>query len=127
VTALVDTSVLVEHEGAPRGRSDLPDEWAISAATLAELYLGVLQASTQAERSARLRTLAAVERRADPLPFDHNVARTFAEIVAEARSRGRKPRAMDAIIAATAIRYELPLYTYDRDFSAFAGLTVLQP
>jgi len=44
--------------------------------------------------------------------------------VAHARLRGRKPKILDALIAATALRHELPVYTQDDDFDQFPGVQV---
>ncbi len=102
----------------------LPDEGAVSVVTVAELHIGVLAAQEDRTRALRLRTLARVERLFEPLPVDVEVARRFAELVAHARLRGRKPKILDALIAATALRHELPVYTQDDDFDQFPGVQV---
>lgn len=76
-------------------------------------------------RAQRLRTLALVERDFQPLPVDDSVARTFAEIVADARRKHRQPRVVDALIAATAIANDLPLYSQDRDFELMPGVNLV--
>jgi predicted nucleic acid-binding protein len=112
---VLDTSVFIAREsGRPLGA--LPAGGAISVVTVAELHLGVLLAGDPAVREQRLRTLAAVEALFEPLPIDADVARTFAGLVAEARRLGRRPRIMDAWIAATAVAHGLPVYTQDEDF-----------
>jgi predicted nucleic acid-binding protein len=123
VKGLLDTSVFIAREQG-RGLADLPDEAAISVVTLAELHLGVLLASDDRIRAQRLRTLAAVERTFDPLPIDADVARRFAELVADARRRGRRPTILDAFIGATALANDVPVYTQDEDFDQFPGLRV---
>jgi predicted nucleic acid-binding protein len=50
------------------------------------------------------------------VPIDAGTAEVFAELVAEARRSGRRPKIMDIWIAATAVALELPLYTQDDDF-----------
>jgi tRNA(fMet)-specific endonuclease VapC len=52
-------------------------------------------------------------------------ARAFARVAASLRSAGRKPaaRAYDALIAASAIAADLPLYTCNPD--GFAGIDEL--
>jgi predicted nucleic acid-binding protein len=123
VKGLLDTSVFVAREqGRPIGA--LPDEGAISVVTVAELHIGVLVASDDRTRALRLRTLARVERLFDPLPVDSEVARRFAELVADARRHERKPKILDALIAATAVRHELPVYTQDEDFDQFPTVRV---
>jgi toxin FitB len=119
VRGLLDTSVIVA--GA---RPDL-DEAAISAMTLAELHYGVLRARTGVERAARLRRLAVVESAFDPLPIDDDVARAYGAIVSGARAAGRRPRTVDALIAATAVAHGLAVYTRDGDFVGLPGVDVV--
>jgi predicted nucleic acid-binding protein len=113
---LLDTSVFIARE-AGRPIVSLPDEQAISVVTLAELHLGVLRAKDGHTRARRLRTVSRVEREFDAIQIDTEVARTFASIVAEARAAGRRPSAMDAWIAATAVRHGLVVFTQDADFA----------
>jgi hypothetical protein len=64
----------------------------------------------------------------DPLPFDAAAARAFGRVAASLRPAGRKTaaRAYDAMIAATAIANELPLYTCNpSDFAGIDGLAVV--
>src|SRR5713226_1052648 len=99
--AVIDTSVLIRHERGLGTR--LPEDVAVSAATLAELGLGVLLTDDPGQRATRLATLTRVEREFEALPIDRVVAQRYAEIVAEAHRHGRRPKAMDALIAATAL------------------------
>jgi predicted nucleic acid-binding protein len=81
-----------------------------------------------AERAARQAHLQQAEADFDPLPFDAAAARAFGQVAASLRRAGRKPtaRAYDAMIAATAIANDLPVYTYNvRGFSAIDGLEVV--
>jgi predicted nucleic acid-binding protein len=120
---LLDTSVFIAREaGRPLG--ELPDAAAISVITVAELHLGVLMAQGAAMRARRLRTLMAVQNAFEPLPIDSEVARTFAELVAEAQRDGKRPKIMDTWIAATAITHNLLIYTQDEDFSAIPKVHV---
>jgi predicted nucleic acid-binding protein len=122
---LLDTTVLIAREqGRPPG--ELPDEAAVSVVTLAELHVGVLLAEEPRVRAQRLRTLSAVERTFDALPIDQEIARSFAVIVADARRRGRRPKIMDAWIAATAVTHGLPVYTQDADFDDLADVQVIR-
>ncbi len=122
---LLDTTVFVAREqGRPLGK--LPDEAAVSVVTLAELHVGVLLAEEPRIRSVRLRTLSKVERTFDALPVDGDVARNFAVLVAEARRKRKRPKIMDAWIAATAVAHRLPLYTQDVDFTDFSDVEVVQ-
>jgi predicted nucleic acid-binding protein len=65
-----------------------------------------------------------VEREVEAIPIDAEVARVYASIVAETRSKGRRAKVMDAWIAATAVRHELPLFTQDADFELFRQVEV---
>lgn len=119
VRGLLDTSVLVaaEVEG-------LPDQAAISAASLAELHFGVMLAATDSARRDRLRRLAELESLFDPLPIDAVVARAYGSLSHVVVSRGRqvRRRVMDLLIAATAHAHDVPLYTRDRrDFEVLSG------
>jgi hypothetical protein len=117
VKALLDTSVVI---AAAVG--DLPDEAAISVATLAELHFGVHLGKTEEIRRLRLRRLAEIEALFDPLPVDAAVARTYGELASIVRSHGRKARSrvMDLLVAATAVTWSVPLYT--RNLRDFDGL-----
>lgn len=106
----------------------LPEEPLITAITLAELTVGPLVASSDEERAARQAHLQQAEADFDPLPFDANAARAFGRVAASLRRSGRKTtaRSYDAMIAATAIANELPIYTCNPgDFGEIDGLEVV--
>jgi len=108
--------------------TSLPQEPLITAVTLAELSVGPLVASTDAERAARQAHLQQAEADFDPLPFDAQAARAFGRVAASLRRAGRKvhARAYDAMIAATALANGLPVYTCNpNDFSGIEGLEVV--
>jgi predicted nucleic acid-binding protein len=121
---LLDTSVFIAQEsGRPLGT--LPEASAISVITVAELRLGVLMADDPDVRAQRLRTLTTLEALFEPLPIDAAVAGTFAELVAEARREGRRPKIMDTWIAATAVEHDLTVYTQD-DFSSIPRVRTIR-
>jgi predicted nucleic acid-binding protein len=93
--------------------------------TVAELRIGVLIASEPSVRAQRMRTLSEVEVLA-ALPVDDAVAREFAEIAADARRRGRRPKILDSLIAATARALAVPVYTQDADFDEISGVRVVR-
>jgi hypothetical protein len=126
VRALADTSLFVALEQQRPLADTPPDELSISVMTLAELQLGVLRAHTPAIQSQRLRTLQAVRESIDALPVDEAVASRFADMAAELRAAGRRAPIVDLLIAATAIRHELPICTQDRDFDHYPDLRVLR-
>ena len=129
---LLDTNIMILRSRiAPE---ELPDEVAISAVTLAELSAGPheVRPDTEqdayfeaAERARRLDVLQRAEHEFDPIPFDADAARAYGRVSAAVIAVGRKPRlrAVDLMIAATAIAAELPLYTTNPD--DFAGLSHL--
>jgi len=123
---LLDTSTLILLGRLPAGAL-LPDEALISSITLAELSVGPLVATDDQERAARQSHLQQAEADFEPLPFDAAAARAFGRVAAALRASGRKPaaRAYDALIAATAISKNLPLYTCNpADFSGIPELEV---
>jgi tRNA(fMet)-specific endonuclease VapC len=106
----------------------LPSEPLITAVTLAELSVGPLIAGEEREREARQAHLQQAEADFEALPFDGRAARAFGRVVASLRRAGRTPavRVCDAMIAATAIANDLPVYTCNpADFSAIDGLRVV--
>lgn len=122
---LLDTSIFIAREsGRPLG--SLPAAAAISVVTVAELHLGVLLADRPAMRVRRLHTLTSAQNLFEPLPVDSEVARAFAELVAEARRMGKRPKIMNTWIAATALARDLPVYTQDDDFLAIPRIRVFR-
>jgi tRNA(fMet)-specific endonuclease VapC len=108
--------------------SRLPAEPLITAVTLAELSVGPLVARTDQERAARQAHLQQAEADFDPLPFDAAAARAFGRVAASLRRAGRTSaaRAYDAMIAATALANDLPVYTCNpTDFAGIDGLDVV--
>lgn len=106
----------------------LPTTPLITTVTLAELSVGPLVASTDEERAARQAHLQQAEADFVPLPFDADAARAFGQVAASLRRSGRKTKARsyDAMIAATAIAHDLPVYTCNpADFSDIDGLLVI--
>jgi predicted nucleic acid-binding protein len=82
-------------------------------------------ATTRKERAARQAVLQQAEADFEALPFDAGAARAFGRVAASIRGAGRKvqARAYDAMIAATAVANELPLYTVNpTDFAEIDGL-----
>lgn len=124
---LLDTNTLILLERL--NPAELPDEPVISAITLAELSVGPLVTDDDHERAARQARLQEVESVFEPLPFDAAAGRAFGGLAASLRRSGRKPsaRAFDALIAATAIANQLPLYTCTpRDYAGIADLELIE-
>jgi predicted nucleic acid-binding protein len=126
---LLDTNIMILRRWIDP--SELPDEMAISAITLAELSAGPHQIrrnedqndyDEHTERARRLDALQRTENEFDPIPFGAEAARTYGRVTAAIVSAGCKPRRRiaDLMIASTAISEGLPLYTTNPD--DFTGL-----
>lgn len=121
---LVDTSVVIDLDRIPP--EALPGELAVASITLAELAAGPHATEDPIERALRQERLQRAEATFDPIPFDDHAARAYGRVYAQAAAAGRKARgrrAIDLLIAATALASELPLYT--RNPSDFNGLDAL--
>jgi len=121
---LLDTSVVIDLERYDE--EDLPRELAVSTVTMAELTAGLHATADSRERVARTLRLQHAEGTFDQLPFDADAARAYGSVYAAEVAAGRKargPRALDLLIAATALSNELPLYTRNpEDFSSLEGI-----
>jgi tRNA(fMet)-specific endonuclease VapC len=109
---ILDTSTVILLERLVDAKT-LPAEPLITAVTLAELSVGPLVATDESERVARQAQLQQAEADFKPLSFDADAARAFGGVAASLRRAGRKTnaRAYDAMIAATAVANDLPVYT----------------
>ena len=113
---LIDTSVVIDLE--KRDPAQFPAEVAVSVLTMAELAAGPHATTDPEERGRRQDRLQRAEAAFDPLPFDTDAARAYGRIFSAVRSSGRKARgarAVDLLIAATAIAAGLPIYTRNGD------------
>jgi predicted nucleic acid-binding protein len=121
---LVDTSVVIELE---RFDPDtLPRRMAVAAITLAELAAGPHATDDVAERARRQERLQLTEATFDAIPFDSDCARAYGRVYAQTIAAGRNARsrrAVDLLIAATALAAKLPLYTANpADFTGLESL-----
>lgn len=113
---LLDTSVVIDLDKLDP--LELPVSVAVSAVTMAELAAGPHATVDSEERGRRQDRLQRAEAVFDPLPFDANAARAYGRVFASVLAAGRKARggrAVDLLIAATALAAELPLYTRNPD------------
>lgn len=121
---LLDTSVVIDLELI--GIDALPEEVAICAITMAELAAGPHATTDADERARRQDRLQRTEAAFDPLPFTTEAARAYGRVFASVAAAGRKPRgarAVDLLIAATALAEGLPLFTRNpEDFSHLDGI-----
>jgi len=134
---LLDTNIIILRRLIDP--SELPEEMAISAVTLAELSAGPHQVrrndeqndyDEHAERARRLDVLQRTENEFDPIPFSTEAARAYGRVTAAVVAAGRKPRSRiaDLMIVSTAIAEDLPLYTTNPgDFTGLGDLVTIMP
>lgn len=116
-SVVVDTDVIsflfknhpirVRYDAELAGRSLL-----ISFMTLAELDRWAIQARWG---EARLNRLIEYLQPFVVLPYNRALCRKWAEVTVAAQANGRRIDCADAWIAATALLYDLPLVTHNRD------------
>jgi hypothetical protein len=124
--ALADTSVFIGLEAARFDGGRFADfEWGISAITLGELRLGVLQARDPETASRRLSTYQLAQR-FEALTVDEAVSEAWVLLVSRLRAAGRKVPINDSWIAATAIAHGVPIVTQDSDYGAISGVEVIR-
>lgn len=100
-------------------------ELALSFMTVAELFQWALFRNWGDQRLAGL-----TQRLSDyvTIPVDQPLCMKWAEVRAVCRETGRPISPQDAWIAATALRYELPLVTHNvRDFEKVSQLQIIAP
>jgi predicted nucleic acid-binding protein len=124
--ALADTSVFIGLEAERFDAGRFADfEWGISAITLGELRLGVLQAKDPETSSRRLSTYQLAQR-FEALRVDEAVSEAWALLVSRLRAAGQKAPINDSWIAATAIAHNVPVVTQDSDYDAMPGVDVIR-
>jgi predicted nucleic acid-binding protein len=121
---VLDTSVVIDITSI--SEEALPQTSSIAALTLAELASGPLSTSDPAEQAERLERLQWAESKFEAIPFDAAAAHAYGRVYAAAITARQKPRgarAVDLLIAATALSRGLPLYTRNpADFRSLAAL-----
>jgi predicted nucleic acid-binding protein len=124
IAFLCDTDWMVDYlngrEPAIQLLSSLADQGVgISIITYAELYEGVANSPSRQQRLGQLEELVQTT---DVIPIDFDIARAFGELRSSLRASGQPIPDLDALIAATALRYDLTLLSRDRHFERVAGL-----
>lgn len=126
---VLDTSVVISLPDLTDAGL-LPEDPKVTVITMAELTVGPKVAKNEKVRKERATHLEEVEAAFDaPLPFDAGSVHAFGHVAASLRRRGAKKRArsMDALIAATAVAHQMPLYTSNpRDFEEIEDLEVFE-
>jgi predicted nucleic acid-binding protein len=121
---LIDTSVVIDLDLIDP--DELPADLAIASITLAELAAGPHAAARPDERALRQSRLQQAEAAFDAVPFDAAAARAYGRVYAAVAAGGQKARgrrAIDLLIAATAVAAGLPLYTCNPgEFAAVGSL-----
>ncbi len=101
----------------------LNQELAIAIMTVAELFQW---AATRNWGQARVQQLEELLERYTILPVDLATCRVWAEVRAARRALGEPISPQDAWIAATALRYRLPLVTHNADdYQHLPNLTII--
>jgi len=108
---ILDTSVVIDRTTVDPAA--LPDTWALSAITLAELSAGPLLTDDPAIQAERQIDLQWAESTVEAIPFTSDTSRIFGQLCGLVRAAGRKPqpKALDPMIAATAVEHNVSLYT----------------
>lgn len=123
---ILDTNAIIRLGELASER--LPLKPVITTVTLAELSVGPLTAESDEAVAERQAHLQMAEADFEALPFDAPAARAFGRVAASLRRAGRKAnaRTYDAMIAATALANQLPVYTCNPDdFAGIDGLDVV--
>ena len=124
--ALADTSIFVGLEAARFDADKFADfEWGVSAITLGELRLRVLQARNPQAAARRLSTYQLAQH-FEPLAVDEAVSDAWALRISRLREAGRKAPINGSWIAATAIALGVPVVTQYADYDAMPGVQVIK-
>jgi predicted nucleic acid-binding protein len=122
---LCDTNILIEfYKNNPQIVQELrhigPNQLAVSPITQAELYFGALNKAELKKIRQHLSLLS-------PFPLDISISAVFLQLI-ETYSLSHKLSLPDALIAATALVYNLELYTLNsKDFQFIPNLQLYQP
>jgi tRNA(fMet)-specific endonuclease VapC len=126
---LIDSDWVIDHLAEVEAAVDLLSELAgegiaISVVTYLEVYQGILRSPSLEQ--AQVQFEAFLEG-VPTLPLSLAVARRCAQLRETLRQQGKRvhPRALDLIIAATALEYDLTLVTRNRtDYADVPGLKI---
>ena len=125
---ILDTSIVSYiMRGAEQALSYLPHIQgkllAVSFVTVGELYFGAEKACWGSQKRNQLE---ATLRNFVVIPYDHEIARCYGQLVAERQRKGAPIAANDAWIAACTVRHHVPLVTHNpKDFVGITGLHII--
>jgi len=96
---------------------------AISFVTVGELFYGAEKARRGIQRRLKLETTL---RNFLVIPYDHEIAKTYALVLVDCERQGRPISSNDAWIAACAVRHSVPLVTHNaKDFESVLDLNLI--
>lgn len=133
---ILDTCVISELE-RPRPNPAVtkavaaipPDQVHLSVITIGELHKGVMLLDSGARRRQLTEWVEGLEHHyaTHILPVDNEVARTWAQLTADAQRRGIVIPATDGLIAATALIHGMAVMTRNSRHFAATGVNVVDP
>jgi tRNA(fMet)-specific endonuclease VapC len=96
---------------------------AISFITVGELYYGAEKSNWGERKRLQLESML---RNFLVVPYDHEIAKSYARVLVERQSGGRPISFNDAWIAACAVRHSVSLVTHNtKDFEGISGLDLI--
>ena len=96
---------------------------AISFITVGELFYGAEKARWGTQKRLKLETTL---RNFLVIPYDYEIAKTYARVLVDCERNGRPISSNDAWIAACAVRHSVPLVTHNaKDFESVSDLRLI--
>jgi predicted nucleic acid-binding protein len=133
MTYLVDANVLSEaskstqHARVVEWMATHEQELVVDSIIVGEILAGILYLPRGRKRAKLEEWFESVVETIECLPWTSSIARRWARLVAELRTKGLAMPALDGMIAATALEHDLTVATRNtRDFRK-AGVRVFDP
>jgi tRNA(fMet)-specific endonuclease VapC len=124
---LIDTNVAIDYfKGQSHVRAIIrrPIIIYISAIVLGELYVGAYRSDNEEVKKAEIHELLS---NGILLGIDRQVIERYGMLKTQLLNKGRPIPENDIWIAATALRHNLPVYSYDKHFKEIEDLNVFNP